>query len=177
MDKKLAIVGNGPSRNLFTGFDGDVCVCNIPQLDVEYKYCSIVDRKALDYIHTNKVKVHSIYTTQDLHTVGQKRNMDTTFAFEQKLMNSAATASFYFADKYDVIYLYGCDALWSNVTTSHQDELIPRPKRNANLHNQWRTHWQKVWDLGKNFVIVHPKDITPQDYGEKVMWYASTQTD
>ena len=39
MTNKVAIVGNGPARNLYPGtFDGDVCLNNVPQLNVEYNF-------------------------------------------------------------------------------------------------------------------------------------------
>jgi len=173
---KIAIVGNGPSRELYDSFDGDVCVCNIPQLDIAYDFISIVDKKAMDYIHREKLVFDKpILTTPEIEKQTRNWKLQTEIqpVLEIKLMNSAATVAYYFAQikQYDTIYLYGCNALWSDVVTSHQDELIPRPHRNSTLHIQWRNHWKKVWQTGKEFVIVHPKDTKPEDYGENVLWY------
>ncbi|MAH72471.1 MAG: hypothetical protein CMK29_00045 [Porticoccaceae bacterium] len=178
--KQLAIIGNGPSRDIYLnkGFKGDVCICNIPQIDVPYDYISIVDRKAMDYIHNNNLKFNKpILTTPQLQKEIQKYNIKTDGCFTRKLMNSAATAAFYFAttNEYDMIWLFGCNALWSETTTSSQDELIPRPKRQSNLHNQWRGHWKTVWETGKNFIIVYPYGETPEDYGKNVVWYTSKE--
>ena len=132
MAKEIAIVGNGPSRHLYTEpFDGDVCVCNVPH-DINIKY---------DYI--------------------------------TKLMNTAATAAYYFSDMYDTIYLYGCDALFSEVTTSYQDEIIQRGKRSNTLHTQWRDKWATVWNTDCNFVICCPEDTETIDYRKNVKWYHS----
>ena len=53
--KQLAIIGNGPSRDIYLNkdFKGDVCICNIPQIDVPYDYISIVDRKAMAVSYTH----------------------------------------------------------------------------------------------------------------------------
>lgn len=172
---KIAIVGNGPARELYKEFDGDVCLCNIPQLDTRYDYISIVDRKAIDYIQNTKSNYDKpILTTQQLKdlTVKWKWTTEVKPVFEKKLMNSAATAAYYFAQHYDTVYLYGCNALWSNVVTSHQDEIIPRSTRASNLHEQWRKHWREVWQTKKEFVIVHPPEIKAEDYGENVLWYS-----
>ena len=170
MAKTIAIVGNGPSRRLFDTFDGDICLCNIPQLDIDYTYVSIVDRIAFNHIKEKEYKIRDILTTQELHNAVSKWGLDTKPAFKLKLMNSAATAAYYFAQDYDVIHLYGCDALWSEVTTSHQDEIIKRPPRNPNLHKQWRKHWQTVWETDKTFVIHHPIGEQPIDYRQNVCW-------
>lgn len=173
---QIAIIGNGPSRYLYRPFKGDVCVCNIPQIDVPYDYISIVDTKAFKYIQTNKLTFDKpILTTDDNERVIKNYNLKTEVKglFDKKLMNSAATAAYYFAKHYDTIWLYGCDALWSNNTKSHQDILIPRPTRNANLHNQWRQHWKTVWETGKTFVIVCPKETKAVDYGENITWNRS----
>ena len=169
VQKQIAIVGNGPSRNLYKGFKGEVCLCNIPQIDVAYDYISIVDRKAVDYIIKEKLSYQKpILTTDELAKF--LKHTPTQAVFKEKLMNSAATAAYYFAQTHDVIWLYGCDALWSKNTKSHQDILIPRPTRNSNLHNQWREKWKTVWATGKTFVIVCPKDAETIDYGPNVVW-------
>lgn len=176
MAKQIAIVGNGPSRHLYSPFRGDVCVCNIPQLDVPYDYISIVDVKAFNYVGKEKLTFDKpILTTQDTLRQVQNYGIKTEVkdVFPEKLMNSAATAANYFAEHYDTIWLYGCDALWSKNTGSHQDTLIPRPPRNANLHNQWRAKWETVWKTGKTFVIVCPKDTKEIDYGKNVIWNRS----
>lgn len=173
MEKQIAIVGNGPSRNLYTPFGGDVCVCNIPQLDIPYDYISIVDVKSFNYINKNKIKFDKpILTTEDTHRVVQKMKLQTEIkpVLKEKLMNSAATAAYYFTEHYDTIYLYGCDALWSKETKSHQDILIPRPTRTANLHLQWREKWKRVWKTGTQFVIVCPKQAETVNYGANVQW-------
>lgn len=169
---QIAIVGNGPSRNLYRPFRGDVCVCNIPQLDIRYDYISIVDRKAVDYIQKEKLRFEKPILTTDELTKFLK-NTPCEAVFKEKLMNSAATAAYYFAQHYDTIWLYGCNALWSKDCTSSQDLLIPRPPRNANLHNQWREKWKTVWATGKQFVIVCPKDTEEIDYGKNVCWNRS----
>lgn len=172
MEKQIAIVGNGPSRHLYTPFRGDVCVCNIPQLDIPYDYISIVDTKAANYINKHTLTFErTILTTDECNKL--LKNTASEAVFKHKLMNSAATAAYYFAQQYDTIWLYGCDALWSKNTVSHQDTLIPRPTRNANLHNQWRAKWQTVWKTGKQFVIVCPKDTEEIDYGTNVCWNRS----
>lgn len=175
MAKKIALVGNGPSRKLYEEpFDGDVCLCNIPQIDVQYDYISIVDKKAMDYIHNEQLTFDKpILTLPETEKQTRNWNLQTEIqpVFKEKLMNSAATAAYYFAQSYDTIYLYGCDSLWSNDCSSSQDEYIPRAPRSKTLHLQWRTHWKKVWETGKQFVIVHPKDIIPEDYGKNVLWY------
>jgi len=173
---QIAIIGNGPSRHLYTPFKGDVCVCNIPQLQVPYDYISIVDTKALKYVATQQLKFDKpILTTEDTARQMKNSKIKTEIQplFKEKLMNSAATAAYYFTEHYDTIWLYGCDALWSNNTNSHQDILIPRPTRNRNLHNQWREKWKRVWETGKNFVIVCPKDTEAVDYGKNITWNRS----
>lgn len=172
MAKQIAIVGNGPSRHLYSPFKGDVCVCNIPQIDIPYDYISIVDRKAVDYINKEKLTFEkTILTTDECDKL--LTNTSSEAVFKEKLMNSAATAAFYFAQEYDVIWLYGCNALWSKDCTSSQDTLIHRPPRNQNLHNRWREKWKTVWATGKQFVIVCPKDTEEIDYGENVCWNRS----
>jgi hypothetical protein len=171
--KQIAIVGNGPSRNLYRPFPGDVCVCNIPQLDIEYDYISVVDRKATDYIINNGLKFDRpilIPKQLDEEIRNQKKPTKMIATFKEKLMNSAATAAYHFAQEYDVIWLYGCDSLWSTVTKSHQDELIPRAPRPSNLHERWRKHWKTAWDTGKQFVIVCPKGTETVEYGKNVAW-------
>jgi hypothetical protein len=167
--KQIAIVGNGPSRNLYRPFRGDVCVCNIPQLSIEYDYISIVDRKAIDYIVKEDLRFEKPILTTDELTKFLK-NTPCEAVFKEKLMNSAATAAYYFAQEYDVIWLYGCNALWSKDCSSSQDLLIPRPPRNQNLHNRWREKWKTVWATGKQFVIVCPNDTEEIDYGTNVCW-------
>jgi len=167
---QIAIVGNGPSRSLYRPFKGDVCVCNIPQLDIEYDYIAMVDNKAMDYINKKNLAFdRPILTTKE---VAKNCKTETPIepVFAEKLMNTASTASFYFADTYDTIWLFGCDALWSDVVTSHQDTLIKRPTRAPNLHTRWRGYWKKVWQTGKKFVIVCPKDTEVIHYGENVIW-------
>jgi len=176
LEKQIAIVGNGPSRHLYTPFPGDVCVCNIPQLDIPYDYISIVDVKAFNYVKSKQLTFEKpILTSNDTYKQIAKYKLKTEIqdVFAEKLMNSAATAANYFAQHYDTIWLYGCDALWSKNTVSHQDTLIPRPTRNANLHNQWREKWQTVWKTGKTFVIACPKDTEKIDYGPNVIWNRS----
>jgi len=169
VQKQIAIVGNGPSRNLYKGFKGEVCLCNIPQIDVAYDYISIVDRKAVDYIIKEKLSYQKpILTTDELAKF--LKHTPTQAVFKEKLMNSAATAAYYFAQTHDVIWLYGCDALWSKNTKSHQDILIPRPTRNSNLHNQWREKWKTVWNTGTKITIVCPNNAEIVDYGENVQW-------
>jgi hypothetical protein len=176
LEKQIAIIGNGPSRQLYTPFKGDVCVCNIPQLKIPYDYISIVDVKAFSYVSKEKLTFDKpILTTQDTLTqiknYGIKSEIQDVFPI--KLMNSAATAAYYFAQHYDTIWLYGCNALWSKDCTSSQDELIPRSPRQANLHNRWREKWKTVWATGKQFVIVCPKDTEEIDYGKNVIWNRS----
>lgn len=173
---KIAIVGNGPARELYDGFDGDVCICNIPQIDVPYDYLSIIDRKAFDYIKKLELSFDKpVLTTDEMYKqIGNKLPMTLDPVFEKKLMNSAATAAYYFSDKYDEIWLYGCNALWSDVTRSHQDTLIPRPTRNVRLHLQWREHWKKVWATNASFYIVCPPNAEVQDYGKNVCWYSKS---
>ena len=176
VQKQIAIVGNGPSRYLYRPFRGDVCVCNIPQLDIPYDYISIVDVKAFNHVKANKLKFDKpILTTEDTAKSISNWKLDTEIqsVFKEKLMNSAATAAYYFAEQYDTIWLYGCDALWSENTQSHQDILIPRPVRNKTLHTQWREKWKRVWKTGKTFVIVCPKDTEAVDYGENIRWNRS----
>lgn len=172
MAKQIAIVGNGPSRDLYQPFRGDVCVCNIPQMDHHYDYISIVDRKAVDYIVNNNLTFEKpILTTNELTKF--LKHTPNEAVFREKLMNSAATAAYYFAGHYDVIWLYGCNALWSKDCSSSQDLLIPRPTRQANLHNRWREKWEMVWATGRTFVIVCPKDTEEIDYGANVHWNRS----
>jgi hypothetical protein len=172
LEKQIAIVGNGPSRHLYTPFKGDVCLCNIPQIDVPYDYISIVDRKAADYISTKGLKFPvPILTTDECRKVINSTPAESVY--KEKLMNSAATAAYYFSDSYDTIWLYGCDALWSDVTTSSQDELIPRAPRMKHLHKKWREFWTKVWATNKTFIIVCPKDTEEIDYGKNVIWNRS----
>ena len=176
VQKQIALVGNGPSRNLYRPFRGDVCVCNIPQLDIKYDYISIIDRKAADYVINNGLKFDKpILLTEKLHNEINKIKKPTEMksTFKERLMNNAATAAYHFSQTYDVIWLFGCDALWSDVTTSHQDTLIPRSPRIPNLHIRWRTYWEKVWNTGKTFVIVCPKDAETVNYGENVVWNRS----
>ena len=85
-------------------------------------------------------------------------------------MNSATTAAYYFAQTYDEIWLYGCNALWSTEVSSHQDEIIHRHKRRDDLYQQWRTKWEQVWITGKKFVIVCPEETEGIDYGDNVKW-------
>lgn len=166
---QIAIVGNGPSRNLYRPFRGDVSVCNIPQIDIHYDYITVIDRKAAEYINNNNLKFDKpILVGEDL-----KNTIKTTTSqvvFEKKLMNNAATAAYHYAKTYDTIWLFGCDALWSKDCSSSQDLLIPRPARQANLHNRWREYWKEVWATGKRFVIVCPKDTEEINYGENVVW-------
>lgn len=175
VEKTLAIVGNGPSRNLYHDFGGTVCVCNVPQLDIRYDYISIVDIKAFNYIRSERLRFdRPILTTEDTHRQVAKWNLGTEILplLPKKLMNSAATAARYFSDTHDHIYLYGCDALWSTNTKSHQDVLIPRPTRNSNLHLQWREKWRAVWKTGTKFTIVCPEGTEAIDYGQNVGWQA-----
>lgn len=172
MASQIAVIGNGPSRYLYTPFRGDVCVCNIPQLDIEYDYISIIDEKAANYVNTHNLK----FKKPILVSTNINKKITTTEArtvFTEKLMNNAATASYYFAEHYDVVWLYGCDALWSEITTSHQDTLIPRPSRMSNLHIKWREYWARVWKQPAKFVIVCPKGTKTVDYGENVIWNPS----
>tara|TARA_R110000824_G_scaffold113480_6_gene263234 strand:- start:1754 stop:2299 length:546 start_codon:yes stop_codon:yes gene_type:complete len=178
MAKEIAIVGNGPSRHLYTEpFDSDVCVCNVPHdINIKYDYITIVDRMAMNYIHKNKLKFDApILTTNDqwqfAHTNGFKTEVRDVY--KTKLMNTAATAAYYFSDMYDTIYLYGCDALFSEVTTSYQDEIIQRGKRSNTLHTQWRDKWATVWNTDCNFVICCPEDTETIDYRKNVKWYHS----
>lgn len=169
VQRQIAIVGNGPSRNLYQSFEGDVCLCNIPQLDIEYDYIAIVDRKAVDYILANDLRFEKpILTTEELSKF--LKNTPSQPVFKEKLMNTASTAAYYFTKHYDEIWLYGCDALWSKNTKSHQDILIPRPTRNSNLHNQWREKWKTVWNTGTKITIVCPNNAEIVDYGENVQW-------
>lgn len=170
---QIAIVGNGPSRELYRPFKGEVCLCNVPQLRVPYDYVSVVDRRAIDYIINNDVTTNApILTTPQLRDEIRNKKHNNTIQplFKEKLMNSAQTAAYHFSQSHDVIWLFGCDSLWSEVTTSHQDVLIPRNPRASNLHTRWRDHWKRVWATGKTFVIVCPKDAKPQEYGENVKW-------
>ena len=182
-EKQIAIIGNGPSRDIYQrkNFDGEVCICNIPQIKIDYDYISIVDRKAMDYINNNNLKFNKpILTTPQLQKEVLKYNIKgLEGCYINKLMNSAATAAFYFSfhKNYDRIWLFGCNALWSEETSSSQDELIPRPRRAANLHKQWRDNWQKVWATGKQFVIVYPYGEKPVDYGKNVVWYTAKRQD
>ena len=176
VQKQIAIVGNGPSRNLYRPFRGDVCICNIPQLDIKYDYISIIDRKASDYVINNGLKFDKpILLTEKLHSeiLNQKKPTEMIATFKERLMNNAATAAYHFSQTYDVIWLFGCDALWSDNTISHQDTLIPRPIRRNDLHQVWRKYWQKVWDTGKTFVIVCPKDAETVNYGKNIIWNRS----
>jgi len=180
MAKQIAIIGNGPSRNLFEEpFNGDVCICNIPQIKVKYDYIAIVDRKAMNYIQDNKIKYEKpILTTPVEYKKSREWGWTTPVegVFEEKLMNCAATAAYYFAQEYDTIYLYGCNALWSEYTKSYQDEIIPRPTRGKKLHLQWRDYWQRVWQTDKQFVIVHDPEAKPEDYGTNVLWMTRLKT-
>jgi len=176
VQKQIAIVGNGPSRSLYTPFRGDVCLCNIPQIDVPYDYISMVDVKAFKYIKDNdRVFERPILTTEDTARQVKNYNLRTEIQplFKEKLMNSAATAAYHFAQDYDVIWLYGCDALWSENVSSHQDEIIPRPSRAHNLHSRWREHWKKAWETNKTFVITCPNNTETVDYGKNVKWNKS----
>src|SRR6056300_751211 len=95
---QIAIIGNGPSRHLYTPFKGDVCVCNIPQLQVPYDYISIVDTKALKYVATQQLKFDKpILTTEDTARQMKNSKIKTEIQplFKEKLMNSAATAAYY----------------------------------------------------------------------------------
>jgi hypothetical protein len=173
---QIAIVGNGPSRRLYRPFKGDVCVCNIPQLAIDYDYISIVDVIAFNYVKKqNLVFDKPVLTTEDTLRNIKKHNLKTEIqpVFKHKLMNSAATAAYYFTEHYDTIWLYGCDALWSNNTSSHQDTLIPRAKRTKNLHIQWRAKWEKVWKTDAQFVIVCPNKVETVNYGDNVFWNRS----
>ena len=145
-------------------------MCNIPQLDIDYDYITVIDQKAAQYINNNNLQfTKPILTTKEM--VNQiKTTTPVEGVFEKKLMNNAATAAYHYAKTYDVIWLFGCDALWSKNCSSLQDELIPRPARQANLHNRWREYWKEVWATGKTFVIVCPKDTEIIDYGERVVW-------
>lgn len=172
MAKQIAIIGNGPSRSLYNGFAGTVCVCNIPQLDISYDFISIIDEKAANYVNTHNLKFKKpILVSTNINS--KIKNTEARTVFTEKLMNNAATAAYYFAEEYDVVWLYGCDALWSNITTSHQDTLIPRPTRQANLHNRWREYWKRVWARDCKFVIVCPKNTKTINYGENVIWNPS----
>ena len=174
MIKKVAIVGNGPSRNLYPGWClGDVCLNNVPQIDVKYDYTSIVDRRCFEYIHKNELQFPKpILTTNELWELSKKWKWKTEVqpVYELKLMNSATTAAYYFAQTYDEIWLYGCNALWSDDVSSHQDELIYRHPRRKDLYQQWRTKWEQVWKTGKKFVIVCPTDTQTVEYGVNVKW-------
>lgn len=168
--EKIAIVGNGPSRDLYAGFDGAVCVCNIPQLMIDYDYISIVDRKAIDHIHAHSLRFdRPILTTPDLAAVCRTTRAEP--AFERKLMTSATTAAYYFAHRAKAVWLYGCDSLWSERTDSHQDEIIHRAPRARDLYLRWRTHWQEVWGTNCEFHIVYPGGEHPH-YGDNVHWHA-----
>ena len=174
--KQIAIVGNGPSRDLYKPFRGDVCVCNIPQLEIEYNYISIIDIKAFKYVADQNLKFDKpILTLEEITTQikNYKINTEVKPVFKHKLMNSAATAAYYFTEHYDTIWLYGCDALWSKETKSYQDTLIPRPARNQNLHNQWREKWKTVWNTGTQIVIVCPEQTETVNYGQNVWWKRS----
>ena len=176
--KQLAIIGNGPNRHLFEPpFQGEVCVCNVPHdIDFEYDYITIVDRMAMNYIHKNNLKFNApILTTNDQWQFSHTNNFKTEVkdVYKTKLMNTAATAAYYFADEYDTIHLFGCDALWSEITTSYQDKIIQRGKRSNTLHTQWRDKWAQVWNTDCNFVIWCPKDTETINYKENVKWYHS----
>lgn len=178
-NKQLAIIGNGPARDLYGTFEGDICVCNVPQIEIDYDYISVIDRKCVDYYIAKNIHLEKpIYTLEVMHNVFKKHGFKNSEPkFKEKLMNSAATAAYYFADHYDTIWLYGCDSLWSSEVKSYQDTLIPRPTRPSNLHLQWRKHWQRVWEKGNNFFIVHPEGVKPEDYGENVCWYSIRKSD
>jgi len=173
---QIAIVGNGPARELYDDFDGTIIACNIPQIK-KYDYIAMVDRKALDYVIHNKLtfKKPILIPTELKGRAQEYQDTKIITTFQNKLMNCAATAAFHFAQEYDTIWLYGCNALWSEETKSSQDEFIPRPYRANNLHLQWRERWKQVWQTGKHFVIVHPHGVTPHDYGENVQWYSVTR--
>ena len=172
---QIQVVGNGPSRHSSVISGCDVCVCNIPQLDIAYDYISIVDRKAIDYINSQGLVFDKpILTTQEL--VKFVKTTPVKAVYKEKLMNSAATAAYYFAQDYDDIWLVGCDALWSDITTSHQDTLIPRSRRASNLHIRWRGFWERVWKTGKRFHIVCPQNIEEINYGKNVFWHHTNQS-
>jgi hypothetical protein len=178
---KIKIIGNGPSRNLYKQIGtlsehGCICMCNYPDLPnppYHRDYVSIVDRRTIDYLEKEKVQVYAtIWTTPELKelTIKYKWTTPVLGVYKEKLMNAAATAAHHAIQDFDIIELYGCDALFSDVTTSHQDNYIHRHKRPANLHTRWRTYWEKVWATGKTFRIYCPQGTTPVEYGNNVEW-------
>lgn len=178
MATRLAIIGNGPSRKLFTHFEGPAMHCNIPMLDYKGAGVCVLDEKCFLWYKTTGYKPDvPVYTTDKLapkfKNIGIEPVYDRFNTKERKLMTVAQTAAYHFATEFDEIYLYGCDALWSKVTTSHCDEHIHRAPRNANLHNRWRVEWEPVWKQPCTFYIVQPFFEEEPNYGKNVYWHQS----
>ena len=183
---KLKLIGNGPSRDLYRHegtqwHEGSVCMCNYPDLPNPpfwRDYISIVDRRCMDYLQQHnltKDKIElfgTIWTTPALKKLSDKWdwNLPVLAVYDKVLMNSAATAAHYATTNYDTIEIWGCDALWSNVTDSKVDKYIQRHQRPNNLHNRWRQNWQTVWETGKHFIICCPEGVEKVDYGDNVEW-------
>lgn len=169
---KIAIVGNGPSRRLFSGyFDGPVMLCNTPQLDCLYDGIVVLDDKCFMWYRSTEYKPdRPIYTTPALETKFKEIGIDTVYGvFETKLMNVAQTAALHFSDTFNEVWLYGCDALWTADTSSFCDRDIPRAPRNSNLPGRWRERWKQVWDKKTTqFMIVQPFNGETPEYGKNV---------
>lgn len=174
---KLAIIGNGPSRTLFDGsFDGPAMHCNIPMLDYKGAGVCVIDEKSfLWYKHNGYKPDVPIYTNNKLAQRFRDTGCEPVIDLfnKQKLMNVAQTAAWHFAEEFDEIYLYGCDALWQKDCGSFCDEHIPRPARNPNLYNRWRKQWEPVWQQPCTFYIVQPFFEETVDYGKNVYWQQS----
>lgn len=155
---KGAVLGNGPSRDLYD-YSADVVIgCNIPGEGYSLDATVILDVEVVWILKNNPEllncpaivstaayeKIKELRLVNDIHVM---EVLPRTFDWH----NSAHYAALFLTNVIEcgTIDLWGCDSYFTNDRASHTDQLIKPPDNAASLPK----HWNRVWN---QIIADHP---------------------
>ena len=155
------IIGNGPSCDLFGGWDGDIYGCNTPHLDLPYKAVGMMDSFVPLYLDQTGEKLDAeIWTPEELHNHLKKHEIDLEtkpcieFAPSVGLAMATRLTSYY-----EEIHLWGFDSFHSRINESMTDDVHATPIRNKWLHHYWIDWFENRIAPFGNFIVHMPSDV------------------
>ena len=156
--KRIDIIGNGDSNNLYVPNAHYTIACNIPQHTIKYNALSIIDNRPLDFMKERGWKPRvPVFCTPEVQTRSRKFNLEGDWfaVYERKhRWNAGHHAVLHHNTMAQQIHLWGFDSLFSQDLTSQTDAIIPRHHRPP-LNNHWHPIWREILDQCYCTVVLH----------------------
>ena len=162
MTKIAHLIGNGPSKSLFTNDpSGDIYGCNLGEPSLPLVATFIMDKLVIHHIHNNAIKLNypvivpEGYTNSVRGVTSVKLELFDTIP--ELLKNGESTghkgAEYLIRKNYQEIHFWGFDSMFRDTIESDTHQKIPEGPACENNYKRWRRSWDPIFDLAKSRAI------------------------